>query len=70
MSRKIMDVKEKVKMELVGGWVISSNLGQTRVKTKDFKNGSYCCYVRCVTQIVGVQRMHLPKQAQLINMHS
>ena len=33
---------------LIVGEVIGSNLGPTPHHTKDVKNGSYCCYVRCV----------------------
>ena len=48
---------------LVVGEVIGSNLGLTlhRVVTKDVKNGSYCCYVWCMTLIVVAGGMPLTK---------
>ncbi len=58
---------------LVVGQVIGSNLGSpNHVITKDDKNSTYCCYVRCTTKIVKVvgDNALATKEAQLIAMHS
>ena len=40
-------------------------------QTQDVKSGTYCCYVRRVTLIVRVERMHQPKKlAQFITIHT
>ena len=43
------------------GKVMGSIIGQNRVKAKDVKSCTYCCYVRCASLIVWVKGMPLPQ---------
>ena len=46
------------------GQVIGLNL------VKNVKNGFYCCYIKYLTVIVGVEGMPWPKTRATVNMHS